>query len=87
MLAGAKEIKIHGAWHRVRAEVLNLNMLSAHADSNELMQWLSGFKRPPRQTFIVHGEPDASDVLRHRIQEELGWNCRVPEPGERVELT
>lgn len=87
MLAGAKEIKIHGAWHRVRAEVLNLNMLSAHADSNELMRWLSGFKRPPRQTFIVHGEPDASDALRHRIQEELGWNCRVPEPGERVELT
>ena len=87
MLAGAAEIKIHGSWHKVRAEVLNLHMLSAHADANELMRWLSGFEAPPRRTFIVHGEPDASDALRHRIQEELGWDCEVPERGQRVELT
>jgi metallo-beta-lactamase family protein len=87
MLAGAAEIKIHGSWHKVRAEVLNLHMLSAHADANEIMRWLSGFEAAPRKTFIVHGEPDASDALRHRIQEELGWDCEVPERGQRVELT
>jgi metallo-beta-lactamase family protein len=86
MLAGADEIKIHGAWHKVRAEVLNLHMLSAHADANEIMQWLSGFEAPPRRTFIVHGEPDASDTLRHRIQDELGWDCEVPEQGQQVDL-
>ena len=86
MLAGADRIKIHGGWHKVRAEVLNLHMLSAHADSNEIMRWLSGFEAPPRRTFIVHGEADASDALRHRIQEELGWDCEVPEQGQRVEL-
>lgn len=86
MLAGADRIKIHGGWHKVRAEVLNLHMLSAHADSNEIMRWLSGFITPPRRTFVVHGEPEASDALRHRIQEELGWDCLVPEQGERVEL-
>ncbi len=86
MLAGADRIKIHGGWHKVRAEVLNLHMLSAHADANEIMRWLSGFEAPPRKTFIVHGEPDASDALRHRIQEELGWDCEVPEQGRRVEL-
>ena len=85
-LAGADRIKIHGGWHKVRAEVLNLHMLSAHADSNEIMRWLSGFEAPPRRTFIVHGEADASDALRHRIQEELGWDCEVPEQGQRVEL-
>lgn len=86
MLAGADRIKIHGGWHKVRAEVLNLHMLSAHADSNEIMRWLSGFTTPPRRTFVVHGEPEASDALRHRIQEDLGWDCLVPEQGERVEL-
>ncbi len=86
LVAGAKEVKIHGAWHPVRAEVLNLSMLSAHADADEIMRWLSGFQRPPAQTFIVHGEPAASDVLRQRIEETLGWNCHVPEHGEQVGL-
>ncbi|MBA3067929.1 MAG: MBL fold metallo-hydrolase [Hyphomonas sp.] len=86
MLAGADQIKIHGSWHKVRAEVLTLHTLSAHADANEIMRWLSGFEAPPRKTFVVHGEPDASDTLRHRIQEELGWDCEVPEQGQRVEL-
>jgi metallo-beta-lactamase family protein len=79
-------VKIHGAYVPVRAEVDNLDMLSAHADADEIMTWLGGFERPPQETFVVHGEPAASDALRHRIEEELGWNCRVPEHGETVEL-
>jgi metallo-beta-lactamase family protein len=61
-------------------------MLSAHADCDELMRWLGGFNRPPRRTFITHGEPAASDALRHRIEEELHWDCLVPEQGQTVEL-
>ncbi len=86
MVAGVGQIKIHGGWHQVRAEVANLSMLSAHADADEIMRWLSGFTKPPRKTFVVHGEPDASDTLRQRIQEQLGWDCVVPEHGLRVEL-
>ena len=37
-------------------------------------------------TFITHGEPSASDALRHRIEEELGWPCLVPDHGQKVEL-
>jgi metallo-beta-lactamase family protein len=86
MVAGAKTIKIHGEHIPVRAEVDNLAMLSAHADADELLRWLRNFQRPPRMTFITHGEPTASDVLRRRIQDELGWPCRVPEHLERAEL-
>ena len=50
------------------------------------MRWLSGFSVAPRKTFLVHGEPDASDTLRQTIQEELGWDCIVPEFGETVRL-
>ena len=86
MLAGATKIKIHGAYHPVRAEVQNLHMLSAHADSDEIMRWLQGFGHGPKETFIVHGEPGASDALRLRIAEELGWSVVVPEHGETRDL-
>ena len=84
--AGAHEIKIHGQYVPVRAEVASLDMFSAHADRDELMRWLGGFEEAPRRTFVTHGEPDASDALRHCITEKLGWEARVPEHGERVEL-
>ncbi|MFT3802441.1 MAG: MBL fold metallo-hydrolase [Burkholderiaceae bacterium] len=78
LLDGARETKMFGQWVPVNAEVAELPMLSAHADSDELMRWLSGFRRPPRQVFIVHGEPQASEALRERILRELGWEARGP---------
>jgi metallo-beta-lactamase family protein len=86
MVSGAATIKIHGDYVPVRAQVQNLEMLSAHADSDELMRWLRGFKSAPKMTFVVHGEPTASDALRHRIEEELSWPCTVAEHGQKVEL-
>jgi metallo-beta-lactamase family protein len=87
MVAGADQIKIHGQYIPVRAAVSNLEMLSAHADADEIMRWLKGFRIAPRRTFITHGEPAASDALRHRIEEELGWSCLVPEQGQQVDLS
>ena len=78
LLEGARETRVYGQWVRVEAEVAELPMLSAHADSDELMRWLSGFRRPPQRVFIVHGEPEASEALRERIQRELDWPATVP---------
>lgn len=86
MTAGAESVKIFGEYVPVRAEVGNLHMLSAHADADEIMAWLKHFHSPPRTTFIVHGEPGPADTMRHRIEEELGWTCRVPDDRESVEL-
>jgi len=86
MIDGAESVKIHGQYIPVRAEVDNLQMFSAHADCDEIMRWLGGFESPPRETFVVHGEPTAADALRHRIEEELGWSCHVAEHGETAEL-
>jgi metallo-beta-lactamase family protein len=87
MVGGADQIKIHGEYIPVRADVMNLDMLSAHADADEIMGWLRAVRRPPRTVFVTHGEPAASDALRRRIQEELGWTCRVPAYRDQVELT
>jgi metallo-beta-lactamase family protein len=86
MIAGAKEIKIHGEYIPVRAEVANLDMLSAHADSDEILAWLANFKAPPRMTYLVHGEPAASDALRKRIEKTMRWPCTVAEYRDTIEV-
>ncbi len=86
LVSGAKTVKIHGAHIPVRAEVANLNMLSAHADRKELLAWLKGMPRPPKGVIITHGEPEAADALRAQIEDELDWPCRVPFLGEVIDL-
>ena len=86
MLDGARQVKIHGEYVPIRAEVDNLSMLSAHADADEILRWLRGFSSAPRHTYIVHGEPAAADALRLRIKDELGWRCHPVEPSETAVL-
>ena len=87
MVAGATSVKIHGQEVLIRAQVRNLDALSAHADADEIMTWLRNFEVPPKITFVTHGEPTGSDALRRRIQDELRWNCGVPELGQGVVLS
>lgn len=86
MISGAEAIKIHGAYVPVRAEVVQMNSLSAHADYAEILDWLRGFERPPKKTFITHGEPVAADELRKRVEDVLGWHCEVPDYLEKTVL-
>jgi metallo-beta-lactamase family protein len=86
IVAGANSVKIHGAYVPIRAEVALIDNFSAHADYGEVLDWLKGFERAPRQTFITHGEPAAADALRHHVEESLGWSCRVPDYLESANL-
>lgn len=86
LVAGEREIKVMGQLVPVRAEVRQLEGFSGHADRGELMAWLRQFRRAPEQTFVVHGEPDASDTLRADIQQQLGWRVRVPAYGESADV-
>ncbi len=86
MRNGAETIKIHGEYVPVRAEVVGIDNLSAHADYAEILAWLEHFEAPPHQTFITHGEPKAADALRHRIEENLGWRTAVPDYLETARL-
>lgn len=86
MVAGAEFIRIHGVEVPVRAEVANLETLSAHADYAEILDWLKGFRQPPRRIYLTHGEPQAADQLRQRIEHGLGWDCAVPDYRESVSI-
>ena len=80
--AGERQVRIYGEWVPINAQVANLQMLSAHADADELIRWAAGFTTAPRQVFVVHGEPQPADTLRSRLGREFGWQATVPRPGQ-----
>lgn len=84
LVGGARTVKVFGEYVPVRAEVANLDMLSAHADQDELVRWMGAMPVAPRRVFITHGEPVAADALRLAAQERLGWRCEVPEYRQTV---
>jgi metallo-beta-lactamase family protein len=81
---GAKEVTIFGQQVPVHARVERIDALSAHADGDEILRWLHGFERPPRVTYLVHGEPEGAAALAGAIRERLGWNVEIARDGETV---
>jgi metallo-beta-lactamase family protein len=84
LLEGAREIKIHGQYVPVRAEIVEIEAFSVHADASELVDWLKSCEAKPTQVFVNHGEESASRTLANRIREELDVAVIVPQPGERI---
>jgi metallo-beta-lactamase family protein len=86
ILEGKPAVKIHGQEIPVKARIEQITGFSAHADYQEVLAWLVGFNRPPRQTFIVHGEPEAATSMAAKIREKLGWEVVIPRFGETYTL-
>ena len=86
LVDGAKQVSIFGEEISVHATIHTLGGFSAHADQEALLAWAGGFRRPPRQTFVVHGEVSAAISLSERLQTDFGWSVTVPEPGQVVDL-
>jgi metallo-beta-lactamase family protein len=84
--AGAPEVKMHGQLIPVRTRVESVENLSGHADYGEILRWLERFPKAPRQTFLTHGEPKASESLREKIAGQLKWNVRAANYLEKVTL-
>ncbi|MGE0873192.1 MAG: MBL fold metallo-hydrolase RNA specificity domain-containing protein [Burkholderiales bacterium] len=83
---GAKTVRLFGQQYPVRAKVFTIGGLSAHADQAALMGWMSAFRRAPKQTWVVHGEPHSAHALRDEIRRRLRWQASVPSFGETVEI-
>lgn len=83
---GADEIKIHGEYISVKAQVKVLDNMSAHADYKEIIQWLAESKLQPKKVFVTHGDPSAADGLRRRLSETFGWDCTIPSHEDKVRL-
>lgn len=81
--AGARQIKIHGRYVTVRADIAQIDAFSAHADSDELLAWATA-EAPPETTYLVHGEPDAAAAIAERLRTEYDWKAVVAREHERV---
>lgn len=84
LAAGSRQLRVYGQDVLIRAEVVQLEGFSAHADADGIIRWMRSAPRTPRMTYITHGEPEASDALRLRIKRELGWKARVPDHLETI---
>ena len=75
---GAHEIRFFGKYYPVKASIKSIESLSAHADQNGLINWMSNIKNIPENVFLVHGEPPALDAFRVKIQDTYHWNVTIP---------
>ena len=86
LVHGAETVKIHGEEIPVRARIESFEDFSDHADYEEMLSWLGLLQAPPKQIFLVHGEPDAASALRDRIEKKFGWVAHVAQYGQKIEL-
>jgi metallo-beta-lactamase family protein len=82
---GLPRIRIHGEWIDVKARIAKIESFSVHADSSELLTWL-GKCAKPKKIFVVHGEREAEQTFKQKIQSVLGWNAIVPRMNEKFDL-
>ena len=87
MVAGAEWIRIHGEDIPVRAEVVNVDAFSAHADYEELIGWLKNMTKAPSHLFLTHGEPAAAESFKSNIKKYLGWESVIARDLEEVSLS
>jgi metallo-beta-lactamase family protein len=85
--SGAKEVRIFGEIYPVNARVVNMDYFSAHADYKEILTYLSHQKTTKvKQIFVVHGEPDAQQSLKDKL-EAVGYsNVIIPAMGQKFDL-
>ena len=79
ILDGAGKVRLFGEMYSVKAKIARIHGFSAHADRDELCEWLSALQQPPRCVFITHGEPEAAEALAKAINQRFKWSTLVPE--------
>lgn len=86
LLEGAQEIKFYGKYYPVKAAIHHIESLSAHADQQELLDWINTIETIPEKVFLIHGEPNALDTFRVKIKDEFGWNVHIPQLNETYSI-
>jgi metallo-beta-lactamase family protein len=86
LLRGERQIKFHGFYHEINAQVLEMDFFSAHADQEELINWTKMINPKPQKVIITHAEPESADTLRRKLTEELKLKTQVAEDMETINL-
>jgi len=86
LVEGADKIKIDDRWYMVHATIKIINSFSAHADYEEILEWLSSFNQGIKKVFLTHGELEASESLQKKIEERFGWSVVIPKHLQSFDL-
>ena len=88
LIDGVKRVKVMGEEIAVKANIQMLEGFSAHADMNQILDWISPIQEPnPARVFIVHGEPSASESLAEQIGKRFKLKTYIPFFGDCVLMT
>lgn len=86
LVDGAKEVQISGKPFEVHAKIKIIDLFSAHADYNEILDWLSHFEHAPKKIFLTHGELASAQSLKAKIEQKFGWKVIIPKYQESFDL-
>ncbi|OHW63420.1 ribonuclease [Andreesenia angusta] len=86
ILDGNKDVRIFGENIHIKAEIHNLEGFSGHADRDDLLEWLSGFKSMPKKVFLLHGEEEAKHAFADTVKQALLYECTVVEDVSEYDL-
>ena len=88
LVDGIKRVRVLGEEVAVKAQIQSLDGFSAHADSNQLISWMSNIQNPkPAKVFIVHGEAQSQEALKARIQKECKCEAYIPFRGDLAQIS
>lgn len=82
LINGAKKVELFNQLVEVKCSIQHINALSAHADFAEISEWLNCFKKMPKEVYLNHGEPNATNAFKHHLENTLGWHVTIPELGQ-----
>jgi metallo-beta-lactamase family protein len=86
IVEGDKKVRIFGEEIAVKARIYTIGGLSAHADRDELLDWLRKFKKKPGRVFVVHGEEDTALSFAETIRCQLNLDTYVPSSLEDIQI-
>lgn len=86
LLEGDRDMKIYGSMVRCNMHIERIEGLSAHADQDGLLDWVSEIAEAPRRVFIVHGEKTQSEALQEALLRTRNWKAELPSLGLRVDI-
>lgn len=83
---GHKEVRIFDHFIPVNAKVVQIDSFSAHADHNELVDFVKAVDPAPKFIFLNHGDPQRSKDLAIYFRDKLGLRSAIPRFGQSVEI-
>ncbi len=82
----ATDIKVYGQKYSLNAQIKVMNGFSSHADADELFEHLQPHRDTCKAVFLVHGDPDQSNIMRQRLTDYGFPSVEYPQSGDSFQL-